>query len=132
MLPEVDKNVGPDVSIDLRNARQLLEAKDAILEPGLMATVVDFVSSGGDGGEVPLLLARGLVGYPQMTRLLCDWLVIAGVPEPQTPAGRTGSSLREVPPAPPRAELSHAMLPRTASNFFFAYLNQHACINTRV
>lgn len=70
----------------LRNARQLLDAKDAILEPGLWATMTEFVRQGGDSGEVPLLLARGLIGYPQIARLLSSWLGIAGVSQAEVEA----------------------------------------------
>ena len=35
------------VEEDLRNARNLLETKDAVLEPGLAYTMADFVESGG-------------------------------------------------------------------------------------
>ena len=35
------------VEEDLRNVRQLLEAKDAVLEPGLAHMMADFVRSGG-------------------------------------------------------------------------------------
>lgn len=35
------------VEEDLRNVRQLLEAKDAVLEPGLAHMIADFIQSGG-------------------------------------------------------------------------------------
>ena len=35
------------VEEDSRNVRQLLEAKDAVLEPGLAHTIADFIQSGG-------------------------------------------------------------------------------------
>ena len=75
-----------DENSNLRTVRQLLESKDAILEPGLVQTFADYVRYGGDGGEVPFILARGLTGYPQMARLLQNWLVIAGVPEAEVKA----------------------------------------------
>jgi len=67
------------VEEDLRNARNLLETKDAVLEPGLAYTMADFVKSGGDACEIPGMLRRGFVGYPQMTSVLHQWLKIAGI-----------------------------------------------------
>ncbi len=82
----IDANYFTEESSSLRNTRQLLDANDSILEPGLWATVAEFVRHGGDSGEVPFLLARGLIGYPQMARLLVHWLGIAGVSQVEVEA----------------------------------------------
>jgi hypothetical protein len=41
--------------------------------------IADFIQSGGDAGEIPGMLRRGFVGYPQMASVLRQWLKIAGV-----------------------------------------------------
>jgi len=41
--------------------------------------MADFVESGGDAGDIPGMLRRGFVGYPQMASVLRQWLKIAGV-----------------------------------------------------
>jgi len=58
---------------------QALEIEDAVLEINLQDRIIDYVRSGGDIGEIPRMLGRGLVGYPLIASMLRRWTRMLGI-----------------------------------------------------
>lgn len=71
----------------LLELERTLAAKDAVMEPEVLATLRDYVKSGGKAEAAIELLSENYRGYAQMTGLVCKWLEIT---EPEGEKAPTG------------------------------------------
>ena len=60
----------------LLDLERTLAAKDAVMEPEVLATLRDYVANGGKPAAAIELLSENYRGYAQMTGLVCKWLEI--------------------------------------------------------
>ena len=67
-----------------------LAAKDAVMEPEVLATLRDYVANGGKPAAAIELLSENYRGYAQMTGLVCKWLEITEPEEEKAGAGGAG------------------------------------------
>ena len=67
-----------------------LAAKDAVMEPEVLATLRDYVANGGKPAAAIELLSENYRGYAQMTGLVCKWLEITEPEGEKAGAGGAG------------------------------------------
>jgi hypothetical protein len=79
----------------LLELERTLAAKDAVMEPEVLATLRDYVKSGGKAEAAIELLSENYRGYAQMTGLVCKWLEITE-PEGEKAAHRGRARARGV------------------------------------
>ena len=74
----------------LLDLERTLAAKDAVMEPEVLATLRDYVANGGKPAAAIELLSENYRGYAQMTGLVCKWLEITEPEEEKAGAGGAG------------------------------------------
>ena len=96
-LPGVSAPPGTSVSFaeppgesKLLDLERTLAAKDAVMEPEVLATLRDYVANGGKPAAAIELLSENYRGYAQMTGLVCKWLEITEPEEEKAGAGGAG------------------------------------------
>lgn len=68
-------------AVRLLELERTLGAKDAIMEPGVMESLRQYVHNGGKPAAAIELLSENYRGYAQMSSLVCQWLDITAAPD---------------------------------------------------